>query len=198
MELNFTCISGEISNIINNRKKYNPYISLICLALKEMITKINDTHILSTEFVTYLTFVKEYIQCDIDFDLLTYLCNNDKYVNISDSAESLYSNLSYSISSSSDDLDNKITKMLINDFETVNKISQSRARNNNINVTAKNVFDIIDYDNDGMISALDLLITIDNNKKITLKEDFINSMINILITYSHDKIHFNIFLDNFF
>jgi hypothetical protein len=40
MELNFTCINSEIYNIVNNRKKYDNYIILVCLAIRELITII--------------------------------------------------------------------------------------------------------------------------------------------------------------
>jgi Ca2+-binding EF-hand superfamily protein len=203
MELNFTCINGEISTIINNKNKYNSYIVLICLALKELVLKIKETFLISSDFIMYLTHIREYIQCDINFNLLAYLCNNKKIIKMIDNSELFNPNLSYSISSSSDDLENKITKMLYNDLTIINKI-YNLYNNDDINIIAKNIFDMVDYDSDGIISALDLLIVVNNNSNSNninsdtiLTDDFVNSIINLLLHNSCDKITFELFFNNF-
>jgi hypothetical protein len=161
---------------------------------------MNETHTISQNFIIYLEYIQEYIQCNIDFELLMYLSNNKNEIKIIDNSE-LFANLSFSVSSSSDDLENKITKMLQNDIAIINKIVDLY-NNNDMNIIAKNIFDMLDYDEDEAISALDLLIAVDNNSENNndnpiFTYDFINSIINLLINNSCEKIPFDIFVNNF-
>lgn len=193
MELNFTCINGEISGIICNKRKYDPYIVLVCLVMKDSLCKVAETGILNNEFITYLKFMRDYIECQIDFELLECICNNMTPINMIDYSDLFNSNLSFSISSSSDDLENKITKMLHTDLITINKMSD-----NDVYIKAKNIFNIIDKDDDGIISAKDLLLTIDNNNDESLDEEFMTSAINLLTSVQFSLITFDVFFDNFF
>jgi hypothetical protein len=200
MELDFTCISGEILNIINNKKKYDLYIVLVCLAIRELIVKIRKTRVVVNVFIIYLDYIKDYIQCYIDFDLLVHICNNMTYIDVIDNNELLKSSLSCSVSSSSsssDEFENKITKMINNDSLIANKINNLDIDSNSC-MLAKNMFVKIDNDNDGIISALDILLTIDNKIDIVLDDDFTLLAINLLTTKPDEEITFEIFYSNFF
>jgi len=196
MELNLTCIIGEIYNIINNRKKYDNYTVLICLAIKELISIGKENKILPPEIITYLIYIENYVHCYIDFELLKCLCDNKKLITIIDNNDML--NLSNSISSSSDDFEVKITKMLIDDSNTINKI-YNLCENAPNNVFAKNIFDEIDNNNDGLISAIDILHMIHNeSNNFIFESQFMNSIINLLLSSEHDKINFDLFLSVYF
>ncbi len=197
MDLNLTCISSEIYNIINNRKKYDNYTILICLAIRELIIIGKEISILPVEFITYLIYIGNHVQCYIDFELLKYLCDNKKLVKIIDNNELL--NLSGSISSSSDELEIKITRMLNNDSIVINKINNLN-ENNPQNDIARNIFNEIDANNDGLITALDILYIIhneDDNKSI-FNTEIMNSIINLLLSGEYDKINFDLFLSVYF
>jgi Ca2+-binding EF-hand superfamily protein len=196
MNLNLICISSEIYNIINNRKKYDNYTVLVCLAIRELIILGKESKVLSIEIIQYLIYIHKYIQCYIDFELLKYICNNKILVIISDNSELL--TLSSSISSSSDDLEVKITKMLVDDSNTINKI-YNLCENSSNNELAKNIFKEIDNNNDGLISAIDILHMIHNeNNKFVFESQFMNSIINLLLSSEHDKINFDLFLSVYF
>ncbi len=198
MDLNLTCINNEIYNIINNRKKYDNYIILICLAIREIIIIGKETNVLPAELISYLIYIENYVDCHIDFELLKYLCDNKKLVKIIDNNELL----SNSISSSSDDLEIKIIKMLNNDSISINKIYNLNENNQKyqINDVARNIFNEIDNNNDGFITPVDILYVIHNedNNKLIFNPDIMYSLINLLLSGEYDKINFDLFLSIYF
>ena len=57
MEYNIKCISDEINNIINNKKKYKPKVILYSLALLETILLIEKTNVLTKDFIKILKYL---------------------------------------------------------------------------------------------------------------------------------------------
>ena len=184
MNLDLSCISGEVYNIINNRKKHDCYVVLMCFGIREIMSTIKQIKLIPAKFIMYLTYMENYIQCYIDFDLLEYLHNNKIFVTIIDNNDFL--SLSNSISSSSsDEFETKITKMLVNDSNTVNKLNESKN-----NIFTESLFNEIDTNNDGLITAIDILNIIDNERFI-FNDAFINKITNLL--YDCDKISYELF-----
>lgn len=198
MDINLTCINSELSSIINHRKNYDYYIVLLCLVVKEYIMEMKTNKIISGEFIKYLSYVKDYLKCDIDFRLLINLCDNNIDVNIIDNSLLYSASLSSSLSSS-DDMDNKITKILKQDSSSINKIYELYNVHNDKHTLANCVFKIIDIDNDGYISALDILIMLhDNIDEPFIDDDFKYSIINLLATNQCNAINFDMFMNIFF
>ncbi len=199
MELNFTCINSEISNIIHSRRTYDYYIVLICLVIKDLIKNTKESHELSKNLITYLLRIKDYIDCYVDYDLLVFIYENKKYVTIIDNSELFNINLSGSLSSSGEDLDFKIIKMLKEDAIILNKLYELYNINNNKNLLARYIFNLIDSNNDGLISAQDILAMVCNNELFAhYNDEFKSSIVNLLALNQTNKINFELFFYNFF
>ena len=199
MELNFSCINGEISRIINNRNKYDYDVVLLCLVVKEYLMQIKINKIIPKEFIEYLSCIKNYLNCDIDFRLLIILSENDNKVNIIDNSELFCTSLSSSLSSSSGDFDFKITKLLEEDTKNMNKIYEFYNIHHDKHKLAQCIFELIDSDNDGFISALDILIMLhENMNEPFVDDDFKYSIINLIAVNQCNTINFNMFMNIFF
>lgn len=198
MDINFTCVNSELSNIINHRRNYDYYIVLLCLVVKEYVMKMKTDGIITKDFIKYLLCVDDYLNCDIDFRYLATLCEDGVVVNIIDNSDLYSLSLSSSLSSS-DDLDTKITKILKQDLSNINKIYELYNVHNDKHTLAKCIFEMVDKDDDGYISALDILIMLhDNINEPFVDEDFKYSIINLLSTNQCNAINFDIFMNIFF
>jgi hypothetical protein len=192
LKFNIKCIEGELQNIILNRPFYNDEIIVYALGFFETVNIIDNTNKLSDIFIKILHKLVPHVNCDLDFNFLKDINDSKKDIML------VHDNLGSSFlqSSSSGILEDKINTMLVNDSKLINMLVTD---NNNImpktddygNIddillaNAKKLFDLIDKNHDGFISALDI-ISIDNN---TNKFVFDSEIINLLLLYG--KIDFN-------
>lgn len=195
MNVNVCCISDELTRIINNKNKYGCDVVLYCLSLKELIVQMKRNNNVSQLFIDYLTIIKQHMNCEIDFDFFTFICINIKQVTFTDNEISSMSS-SYS-SSGSDDLETKITRMLKNDSLLIKDLYDKgeKCLDKNLSLT-KQLFNLLDKDEDGHISACDIITTLHISKNMIFKHPFKSTAINLLIQYG--KIDFDVFFDNLF
>lgn len=212
MFVNITCIYQNLNSILASKDKYTNEILLNTLALLELINIINNTNKLNLQFITSLEKVLPYITCDLDLRIFNTLYAEDKSVilkldiisdTLSISSSSSSMNSSSSSISSDGNLDDKITKMLIDDSNKLhsilvdNTINILSVNNNydevdtNILVESERLFKLFDDNNDGYITALDVLVKFDKINDLVLEYDFIKTIINVLI--SGVKIDFIVF-----
>lgn len=216
INLDIRCVIREVNKIISNYKKHDTEITLYALGILEIISLAKITNNLSQKIIKYLRFIKNYINCHIDFELLNYIIRNNKkiklkedisYDNISSASSSLSSS-SNSILSESFDLDEKIAEMLKSDSLYVNKIiDESEYKINDdygtvdivtINLSKK-LFSLLDRNKDGYISASDAIEIIEMSKKnpLIFEFSFSNTMIQLLISQTNNRINFDIFFEYF-
>lgn len=201
MELDINHIDKELNNIIDNKKVYNNKIILHALAMIELITITKETNLITYKFIEYLNYLKCYIKCYIDFDFLFYVCNHKEKVIIKDNFINDFDENSSTLSlSSNEDLDHRINKMLRDDSCLLNEIIQDdeflkyEEFDKKILKLSKRLFNLIDVDRDGYISALDALHILKITKKYPLLfENNFDDMIVSLLT-SKNKITFDVFL----
>lgn len=207
--INLECIMIEISKIINkfDLNKFNCNILLYCLGIQESIKIIKMNKRITNEFIFILQKIEKYIVCDIDINFYIYLKKNDVDIDIDN--VNLDMSVSSSTSSSTDslNLNTKIEKMLQKDMILLNNLIESNNVSNNassdmygkinsetINLSKK-IFNYLDHNKDGFISALDAIKLIDRAKKNPLIFEFdINVILVKLLILFDNKIDF----DNFF
>ncbi|QKF94228.1 EF-hand domain-containing protein [Fadolivirus algeromassiliense] len=202
MELDIDHISKELKHIITNKRIYNNKIVLHALAVIELITITQETNIISYKFIKYLTYLKHYMKCYIDFDFLYYLYNHKEKIIIKNNLSLSTSSCS---SSSSENLNTKIEKMFVDDSILLNEIiNDSNIFKNDeygemdkrVIKLSKRLFNLIDVDKDGYISALDALHIMEITKKYPLlgESNFDDTIVYLLTSDSHNKITFDIFM----
>lgn len=209
MELDIDFINKELKNIVNNKKIYTNDIILHALATIELITITKQTNLISYKFIQFLNYLKQYIKCYIDFDFLLYAYNNKKNIIIKENGLST-STSSFSSNSSGEsnqDLNDKIDKMLKNESILLNEIVKDNVIlkkddygdiDKKVLKLSKRLFNILDIDNDGYISALDALHIIEITKKYPLlfENNFDDTLIYLLTSENYNKINFDVFFMN--
>ena len=201
MELNINCINKELKRIILNKNKYSTEVILYALGAIELIFQIKKINIIPIKFIKYLKKIKDNMNCYIDFQYLNYISKNKKKIFIKDNSIQL-SNSSSSSSSSSSNLNNKIQKMLKEDSILLKKIIKKEKKSlkmddygridNYIIKLIKMLFDLLDFNRDGYISALDAIQILKINKKnpFILQNNFDKIIVDLLVFEMNNKIDF--------
>lgn len=190
MEIDINHINNELNIIINN-KKHTHKIILYALAALELISIIQNTHIIPLKFIKIMEYLKSYMDCYIDFDLLLYIHENKKKVVLNQDFES--SNIFDRI----DDMLREDAEILNTFIGDINKDEYGTIDENVIRITKK-LFNIIDNDKDGYIGALDILnlIEICNKYILVFENNFIDALVQILVI--RKRIDYYLFLENLF
>lgn len=195
IDVNITCIDNELKRIIHYKKHYDCVIILYALATLELIILMKSNNQIHKDFIRFLNVLSECMNCYIDFNFYNYLYNNNVIVMIK------YDELESSSSSSWDmDFSDRINNMIEKDSIVVNTLinSQNNAFNDEFGLidsdlinSFKKLFDLIDYDKDGYISALDAIRLHEISLKYAIIFDYnINSIIINLLTSDNNKIDF--------
>jgi hypothetical protein len=173
MEYNVNNIIDEMDTIIRdrNKNKYTIKILLYALGVKESIENMKMTCKVDQTFVQLLEYLKPHNTHYIDIVFLKYLCLHQKKIIIKDETLAT-STSSNSASSSQEDLNGAIQKMLVNDSIIINKIIEN---NNNI-IQIKEIFMLLDANQNGYITALDII-----NSKKALDVPYMQNLIEELI-----------------
>lgn len=206
MELDINHIDKELQNIVVNKKTYNNEIILHALGMIELITITKETKLITYKFIKYLNYLKHYIKCYIDFDFLFYVCNHKEKVIIKNNLNISCTSLTSS-SSSNDDLSDRINKMLKNDSSLLNELVRDDEIfkqdiygeiDKKVLKLSKRLFNILDVDKDGFISALDALHIIEITKRypLLLDNNFDDTIVYLLTSDLHNKITFDVFFKN--
>lgn len=200
MELDMNCINRELNYIITNKKRYNSDIILYAMATLELISTTKNTKMVSFKFIKLLTYLRKYLNCSIDFDVLTYLCNCKKNIIVqSPNTSSNSSNSDLTLSSSdsissinSDDLNAKIDNMVYHDTNMLHEIINKEEKilqhdqygfvDKKLLTLTKKLFNLIDSDKDGYISALDAIHILEISKKYPLifENNFDDTIVELL------------------
>jgi len=204
MELDVNCINRELNYIIANKKKYNSEVILYAMATLELISVTKNTSMVSFKFIKLLTYLQSYLNCSIDFDVLTYLYNCKKNIIIqspNSSPNSSVSEISVSSTSSSEnDLNVNIEKMIQQDTYILHEIIEKEERilhddqygliDKKLLTVTKKLFHLIDNDKDGYISALDALHILEIGKKYPLifENNFDDTIVELLTI--HKKVDY--------
>jgi len=154
-----------------------------------------------------LKYLENIINCYIDFKLLKYLAKNKTKVIINEN-NSLNSSSSFDFSSSSFDLNEKIEEMLNYDSCIFNEIIKKNSKkkkdeygiiNDDIIYLSKKLFNLLDKDKDGFISALDAInvIKIIKHYPLIFKHNFDDTIIYLRTSEIKNKIDFDIFFNYF-
>ena len=209
MELDIKCINKELNLIISDKKKYCNEVILYALATLELISNTKTTNVISYKFIKFLTYIKNYLNCSVDFDFINYLYTYQKNVIVDDhvSSESLNS---LSSDSYGDDIQEKIEEMIKNDSHILCELIEKEARTldkdtygpidkKTLNLI-KRLFNILDVDKDGYISALDAIRILEISKKYSLifEYNFDDTIVELLTTSKERKIDFYSFYKNLY
>lgn len=210
MELDIKCIDKELNLIISNKKKYCTDVILYALATLELIANIKTTNVISYKFIKFLTYLKNYLECSIDFDFIQYLCNYQKNVIITENSSNESSLLSSMSDSFTEDIQTKIDDMIFNDSTVLHELIEKEITQINkdiygpidkktLNLT-KRLFNILDFDKDGYISALDAIHILEIIKKYPLmfENNFDDTIVDLLTSDFNKKIDFSSFFKNFY
>lgn len=177
MELNISCIGNELNTIIDAHTQYTNDIILRALAAKELINIIKKTFRIPINFIQIIDYLKNYIDCYIDFDFLLYISRNNKKVilnNDPNDSENLFDKINDMIKK-----DTELLHDIIGDF----KNDEYGKIDKDIIAITRKLFDLIDKDKDGYINALDLLRISNMEYILILESDFINIMTKILVLH---------------
>lgn len=191
MKININYISAELNNIINKYTEYPYKIVLYCLAAQEIIYIIRKTNNIPIMFIKIIEHLKKYLNCYIDFDLLLYVSKNNKKIVLE---EDIY-----------DDLAERIQDMLVEDSilldniisNNIQKDAYGKVRKNVSNIAHK-LFNNMDQNKDGYITAIDIVRISNMCDKYTLifEHNFIQTMTYILVKKKY--IDYYTFLYNLF
>ena len=175
MRDNINNIVNEVNIIIKNKNKYNVKTILYALGVREQIETMKSTCIIDPIFIQLLEYLKSYISCYIDMDLLKYVCLHKKKIILPDESLTSSNGTNSSASSSQEDLNGAIEKMIISDSIAVNKIIES-SNDKSKQLFAEKIFNLLDFDKNGYITALDII-----NSKISLETSYMIPLIDCLI-----------------
>lgn len=204
MELEINCLTNELKKIINDKNKYSSETILYALGLIEIISLINKINIMPLNFIKYLNKIRENINCYIDFEYLNYICKNKKKIFIKETS-TLCNSSSSTGSLISNNLDDEIENMLKDDLVLLNELIENEEKllnideygkiNNKILKLIKIFFDLLDFNKDGYICALDAIKIIKINKKYPLLfvSNFEKKIVDLLIADVDNKIDFFLF-----
>jgi len=194
VNMDFDCIHTELNKIIKNRKRYSSRIILYALAAIELIS----TKIISNDLIKLLENLKEYLDCYIDFELLTYYVIHKKSITLTERVNR---------ESNDDDLDQEIDNfddLLKKDMLLFNSIVGNDESNYDeygeigcdvINAS-RELFNLLDQNGDGYISAVDALYISKVNKEhpLILDSNFDDTIIDLLTSDTNVRIDFSLFL----
>ena len=191
MNFDISHIYNELNIIINNSKKYSLQVILHVTAALEIINNLSD--VLSTnkntippKFIKIMKYLREYVNCYIDFELMIYLCETQQTVNFCVNKE-IITNKQFS---KQFNIHEAIEDMLIKDNNLINAIIYSDHLNNkykkidkNVILLSKKLFKLLDKDNNGYLTALAILklFKISNKRILLFDNDFFNIMADMLI-----------------
>jgi len=209
MYLNINCINIELNNIIKNSSKHNNKTILYALAAIELINIMKNTKKVIYEFIKIMEYLKNKVNCYIDFEFLEYVYKNNKNVTLCDNniessefgllgnklSDAIYDNdiVFDELSFSTNKLFDHIDYMLKGDTFLLNTIINKNVLyiddeygevNEPIIKISKKLFDMFDRDNDGYINASDVLYIMKIHKKhvLMLEHDFFDKISQLLIT----------------
>ena len=206
MNFDINCINIELNNIIKNNKKHNNITILYALAAIEFINIMKKTNNIIYDFIKIMEYLKEQINCYIDFNFLKYVFEHKKKIifygdNIADSLSDNFD--SYDSLKLSECIDNmlKDDAFLLNtiinknvfDFTYDEYDEYDGMIDKSVIKLSKRLFDILDKDKDGYINALDTLYIMEMYEKYILlfEYNFIDEILQILII--NGKLDFNLF-----
>jgi len=203
MKLDISHIYDELNIIINNSIDYTLEIILYAVSALDIIeillpvvhndniNNINDKHIIPYKFIEIMKYLTKYMDCYIDFDLITYLCETRKRIRFYLNKE-LVNNKQCSVQFN---IYTAIEDMLIKDNKLLNTIIyRNRIENQfddeygiidkNVIILSKKMFNSIDKDNNGYLTASDILqlFKISHKRILLFNNNFFNIMTDILIT----------------
>lgn len=207
INIDIRCVDDELRNIILNKKKYNNKIILYALACIELIEIIKIEKKIPKKIIKYLNILKDYINCYIDFDFLNHLSKNKITVIIENND---INNIINSDSSNSLDFNEKLDIMITDDTNMVIELSEGNGKLINYDyydqdidpmtkIQAKKLFNLLDKNKDGVISALDAIYIneLALHHPLIFNQQFDELIINLLTSGKNNKIDFNLFLDYF-
>lgn len=209
MEFDVKCINKELNNIINNKKKYGNEVILYALATLELISNTKTTNVISYKFIKFLTHIRNYLDCSIDFDFLSYLHTYQKNVTINDNITSESTSSSFS-DSYSEDIQSKINGMIESDSFILQELVEKESNSLDKDIYGpidkktikliKRLFNILDVDKDGYISALDTIHILEIIKKYPLifENNFDDTVVELLTSDENKKIDFYSFYKNLY
>ncbi len=210
MKLDISCIYNELNIIINNSTKYSPEIILHVITALELINNLlhvpsDDKHIIPYKFIEIIKYLSKYINCYIDFDLITYLCETKKkvcfYLN-KDIITNKHCDIQFDIYTAIEDMlikDNKLLNTIIYDNQFKNQFSDKYGKiDKNVILLSKKLFNSIDKNKNGYLTALDILKLFEISRKriLLFNSEFFDIMTNILIM--EKKIYYYSFLKYLF
>lgn len=204
IKLDISHIYNELNIIITNNKKYLSETILYAIAALEIVNIIEDENIIPFKFIEIMQYLKQYVNCYIDFDLITYICKTNKLVSIdldkNNYIEKIYDR-SYNIYTEIEDMlkkDNEMLNNIINEKEDNDEIDEYGKIDKNVIFISKRLFDLIDKNKMGYLTALDILrlLNINNDFILLLNDNFYNDMIYILLR--DKKIDYNSFIKYLF
>lgn len=201
MEIDIYCIKNELNKI---RDSYiDSYIILHALAALELIDIIKETNIITWDLIKILRYLQKDINCYIDFDLFNYLYTKKKIVILKDNNEEL--DIIEEENLLSQNLQHRINKMLFEDRILLNQLLETHQisldkdcygkLDKNVLDASKRLFDIVDVDKDGYISAMDVVIVIEKYKEhpLIFENDLCNVMVELIVSKRIPRIDFQIF-----
>lgn len=183
IDININYLVIEINNIISNKIKYDKLTITFAYAFFEII---DDLHFINDTFLFILNHLKYYINCTIDFDLYEYIMKHNVEINTTN----FISQMSSVLLSSCDSI-TSLTSQINKDTYLIHTIIDS-----NIDIKKiTDVFNYYDFNKDGLISALDVILYLKNPqpKKPIIFFPYINVIIN-LIYNSYKKIELHEFI----
>lgn len=202
MDFDISHIYNELNIIINDSKKYSLKIILYVAAALEIINNLSDVlsnneRVIPYKFIKIMKYLREYVNCYIDFELIIYLCETQQIVNFR-IKEEIIDDKQFGKQLN---IHEAIEDMLIKDTNLLNAIIYSDHLNNkykkidkNVILLSKKLFKLIDKDDNGYLTALDILklFKISNKRILLFDIDFFNTMAEMLII--NKKIDYYLFL----
>jgi hypothetical protein len=150
--MNINCIKREVNLIINSKNKYSNETILYALAVLELIYIIKSTITIPSKFIEYISILKKYINCNINYDFIRYL-QKDKhklysFINPPNAEDSNSSNSpsrsssdigSYISSKSTASMDELVNELLKRDEQVINEIMSDQLDYNHKNKKYKHI-----------------------------------------------------------
>lgn len=185
MKLDISFLVSKLNYILKNHKKYKSKIVLYALGASELLNESILDEKISPQLVEILLYINSRVK--INFAKFYNLNSNQQIIIIEYDGLFGYDGFN---TLSEENIEDKIDEMIKNDKKFLDKLIDDEQNfntncNDNIYLLTNQLFNFIDYDENGHITAMDIINILDmcNRYLLVFEFNFINLVVELLLVY---------------
>ncbi len=188
MILDITFLVLKLNYILKNHKKYKSKIVLYVLGASELLNDSILDEKISPQLVEILLYIDSRVKIDLPYKVNNLGQNKQVFVV---GYNDLFGYDAFNIFSS-ENIEEKIDEMIKSDKKLLDKLIDDEHNinndnsNNNIYMLTDKLFNFIDYDGNGYITAIDVIniLNVCHGYPLIFEFNFINLVVELLLVYT--------------